>query len=187
MKVQGGNKKWTLKQQPPGFETQVFENEDLHPLEPLGISIGPDSLRPILLLKSTLNSQILPVGLSPLEAGITLGQSTQTQSPIHTHRVLQDLLGTLGWSMERAVFCEIKGPHQKVKIYFSNKKGSAESLELVFRADEAMSVCLHLSVPLFAPMAFIRASRELTSDLTDLALGLSGKPGMLTRKHIYMQ
>lgn len=192
-------KKLTLKQT-PGFESQIFPAVDLQLLEPVGISVGTHSMRPLLLLKSLEGQQILPVGLNPLEAGVTLGQSSQNSMPVSTHRVLQELLQTLSLRIERAVFCEIKGPHQYVHLQFraldrktdkvdhslQEKFGDLIATPMRVRADEAMSVCLHLKVPLYAPAEFIRKSRVLNSDLEVLSAGLELKPGLVQKTHPYV-
>ena len=166
-----------------GFEKRVFELKDLHQMEPLAVSVAGEQGRPILLLRSVVNQQILPVGISPLEAGVTLGQSPGSRLQTSPHHLLQFVLTSFGAQIEKAVFCEIKGPHQYLELFFKNHPTLTTKK---FRADEVMSSCLFLHVPILAPAEFMEQSRVLTADLETLQQGLLRKSDMVKPNHFFM-
>ncbi|MEI7974217.1 MAG: hypothetical protein WCH11_07605 [Bdellovibrio sp.] len=134
-------------------------------------------------MKSSVNAQILPVALSPMEAGVALGQAPSNRLQMSPHHLLQSMLTSFGVQIERAVFCEIKGPHQFLNLSFSNHP----HLQIQkFRVDEVMSACLFLQVPILAPQKFIEKSRVLTAELEDLHQGLMRRPESLRTSHFYL-
>ncbi|HWU42280.1 MAG TPA: hypothetical protein VN132_02540, partial [Bdellovibrio sp.] len=61
-----------------------------------------------------------------------------------------------------AVFVEIRGAHQYMRLYLTGQR-DLNSVKL--RADEAMSLCLHLSVPIYATKSFIGRSRVMNAEI----------------------
>ncbi|MEK6775164.1 MAG: hypothetical protein AABY64_14580 [Bdellovibrionota bacterium] len=161
-------------------EEEVFHQKDLIQLVPFGISLTSDMARPFLLLKDKDQIHTLPVAVSPLEAGITLGQNHNQSLLATPHRFTQYLLESLSIKAVQAVFVEIKGVHQYLRIYLSGHAG-VNSLKM--RADEAMSLCLHLGVPIFATLPFINQSKLLNAQIDGLTEGLLKNQKILTKNH----
>ena len=159
-------------------EEEVFHQKDLIQLFPFGISLTTDVARPFLLLKDKEQTQTLPVALSPLEAGITLGQNNTQALSASPHRFTQILLESLSIKPAQAVFVEIKGVHQYLRIYLS---GHPALNSVKVRADEAMSLCLHLGIPLFATANFINQSKLLNAQIDGLTEGLIRNQKILTK------
>lgn len=147
---------------PSIFKFELEENpkrpkRDLIRLVPYGISLHPDPQRPILILKDETGDRTLPVALNPLEAGVTLNQFQQ-QGGATPHKVTELILQSLDVKIKRCVFVEIKSHFQYVRLHLENHP-KLRTLKL--RADEAMSLCLHLSVEIYATPEFMLASREM--------------------------
>ncbi len=159
------------------------EKKELLRLMPFGISVGTELGRPVLILKDEEQKEILPVPLSPLEAGVTISQATRISSPTSPHHVTETLLGSLGVKIQRCLFTEIKGHHQYVKLEL---EGHPKLSELKCRAEEAMSLCLYLGTPIFSTRAYMQKSRILSVELGQLESHLKLTPGALKRSHSYM-
>lgn len=151
------------------LEEEVFHQDDLMEMFPYGLNI--DSTRPTLLLKDESHHYTLPVALNPLEAGMTLNQSQNQHTPNgpNPHRFLQALMENLQVEIKQCVFVEIKGAHQYVRLYLS---GHPSLTSLKIRADEAMSLCVHFRIPIFASKAFIGKSLVMTAQVENGGHGL---------------
>ncbi len=144
-------------------EEESFHQSDLIELVPYGMSV--DVNRPFLLLHDKKHEHTLPVALNPLEAGVALSQANRHNAPITTHKFTQNLLKSLNIQIRQCVFVEIKGVHQYVRLYMTGHTGMS-SMKL--RADEAMSLCLYLEVPLFATKAFIAKSKIMSAEVQSM-------------------
>lgn len=165
------------------FEEHKMGDEDLIKLIPYAISLTQDVSRPTLLMKDEKGEHTLPVALNPMEAGMTLSQVNKAAVPVTPHKVTEALLQSLEIKIERCVFVEIKGHHQYVRLFMDNhpKYGSIK-----VRADEAMSLCLHLGVEFFATPAFMRRSRVMGAEMEGLTQNLAANPSVLVRTHEYL-
>jgi bifunctional DNase/RNase len=157
--------------------------EELMKLIPFGLSITSEVTRPFLLLKDESQQFTLPVAINHLEAGVTLSQANKSEAPSSPHRFTQNLLMQLGLTMERCVFTEIKGQHQYVRL---DIKGNALVNEMKLRADEVMSLCLFLNVPLYASRSYIEKSKVLTAEIDQLSNSLPMKDLMIQKKDTYL-
>jgi hypothetical protein len=135
---------------------------DMVRLKPYGVSLLPDPNRPILLLKDDSGGHTLPVNINPLEAGVALTQFNKSGVPVTPHKVTEVLLQSLDIRIEKCVFVEIKTNFQYVRLYLKNHP-HLKSMKL--RAEEVMSLCLHLNVDIYATPEFMLASRELNLKL----------------------
>lgn len=144
------------------YEEEVFRQEDLVRLFPYGLSVTTDAARPMLLLKDEGHQFTLPVALSPIEAGVALSQNNKSSVMSTPHRFTELLIKSLSIEIKQAVFVEIRGAHQYLRLYLS---GHAAMNSVKIRADEVMSMCLHLNVPLFASRAYIGRSRVMSAEV----------------------
>lgn len=143
-------------------EEEVFHQKDLVQLFPYGLSVTTDAARPFLLLKDEAHQYTLPVAVTPIEAGVALSQSNKDLLQSSPHKFTSLLIQSLGIEIKQAVFVEIKGSHQYMRIYLS---GHPQMSSIKLRADEAVSLCLYLSVPLFATKSFIGRSQVLSTEI----------------------
>jgi len=160
-----------------------MDDRDLLKLVPFGIQLSADGMRPVLILKDEKGEHTMPVPLNPLEAGIALTQSNKAIAPTTAHRVTELLLEALNIKIEQCVFAELKGSYQYVRLVVS---GHPELKFLKVRADEAMSLCLHLNVPMYATASFMARSRVLTAEMTGVMKGVMANPEVLAKTHKYV-
>ncbi|KHD87344.1 MAG: hypothetical protein OM95_15110 [Bdellovibrio sp. ArHS] len=143
-------------------EEETFHQNDLVQMFPYGLSVTTDAARPFFLLKDEAHMYTLPVAVSPIDAGVALSQNNKLVPESSPHKFTAVLLSSLGIEIKQAVFVEIKGSHQYVRLYIS---GHPQTNSVKLRADEAMSLCLYLNVPLFATKSFIGRSRILNAEI----------------------
>lgn len=164
-------------------EEICFHQSDLIQLFPFGLSVTHDGGRPFLLLKDDKGIHTLPVAINPLEAGMALSQSDQTRLPTTPHRLSAMMLKSLEIELLQCVFVQIKGAHQYVRVYFRGHK-SLNNLKV--RADEAMSFCLHQSVPIFATLDFISQSKVMSAEIQGMSQTLTKHKSLVIKNHSYM-
>lgn len=165
-------------------EEETFHQEDLVQLFPFGLSVTNEADRPFLLLRDDKQELTLPVAINPLEAGVALTQSSASTQAATPHHFTSLLMESLDIRPLQAVFVQIKGAHQFVRIYL---QGHPHTNSLKLRADEAMSLCLHWGIPIYASRGFIQRSRLMTAEIEGLGRGLKATPQVTQRTHGYLQ
>ena len=162
---------------------ESFHQKDLIQLFPYGLSVTTDAMRPFLLLKDESQEYTLPVALSPIEAGVALSQSNRAILQGSPHRFTGELMQSLGIEIKQCVFVEIKGSHQYVRLYMS---GHATMNSMKLRADEAMSLCLHLGTPIFATKTFISKSRIMATEVEQSMQNMALMNDVHNKKGLYL-
>lgn len=132
---------------------------DVIELEAFGLSTGMERSRPVMLFREKGGESVLPVWLSPVDAGITLSQNAFAITP---HDVSLTVLKELGVGVEACRFTEVKGHQQYVEIKFT---GSKKVKEMKFRADHAISFCLQARARFFCTRGYLETCREIDVDL----------------------
>ena len=125
-----------------------FEQGQWLELEAFGITTGMDGARPVMLFREKGGESVLPVWLSPLDAGIALTQHQPQTFTLSPHDVTIKVLKELGIEVEMCRFTELKGHQQYVELTFS---GSRTLKKRQARADHAYST--HLIAELSAALA----------------------------------
>jgi uncharacterized protein len=174
----------SMPQGPSSFEPFVevasLASQEWIALFPVGITLAGEPNRPIMLFKDQNGENVLPVPVSPLEAGITLGQANRLSAPVTPHRVAELILAQLKMKISACRFVEIRQAHQYVLLELTGgaahtvsagagvvSSAGGSNSELKLRADEAVSLCLHLGVPFFATKTFIQKSRSMSMEVED--------------------
>ncbi len=131
-------------------------------LEPFGMAAGMDRTRPVMLFKEKGGEAVLPVWLSPVDAGIALTQHNVQAFAMSPHDVTLSILKTLGVGVESCRFAEVKGHQQYVEIKFS---GSRKIKELKARADHAISFCLQARAKFYCTREYLEQCREIDAEV----------------------
>jgi hypothetical protein len=153
----------------------VTKSETWVEVFPSGIVLAPGSIRPVLLLKTADQAEVLPIWMGGLDAGVSLNQLSQggEGSP---HVGLVALCERLGVKEVRCRIAERVGHHQYCKIEFSCASPLTETWlreGLRLRVDEAMSFCLALRARFFSEKNFMRDCRVLNQEIETLQEGLT--------------
>ena len=165
------------------FEEHKISKEKLIRLFPYGITLEQVPGRPILLLKDESGQNTLPVAITQLEAGVAVQQGKNSGGFTGPHHVTKVFLESLNIKIEKCVFVEIKAHHQYVRLTID---GHPNYGSLKFKADEVMSLCLFLNVPIFATKKIMQKSQSMSAELEGLAKGLQLNPNVMIRTHEYL-
>jgi hypothetical protein len=145
-------------------------------LYPSGISVQSTMGRPLLILKDKSQSDVMPVWMHPLDAGVALAEMSEG-SGLTPHGVTRKILALVDLKVESCTFSELVGHHQFVTLTFI--KASAETdpplqekKTLHLRADEAMSFCLQSKARFYATREYMARCRNLNVELGQLEEGL---------------
>lgn len=166
------------------FEEELnFKEKDLIRLRPYGLSVSTDFARPFLLLKDEEHKYTLPVAVNPLEAGVALSQANKSVAPTTPHRFTQALLESLHIEIEKCVFVELKGHFQFVRLFVKNHPTQST---IKIRADEVMSLCLHLDIPIYATKEYIAKSRVMNAEMEGVSADIKAHPSIIQKNHPYI-
>lgn len=143
-------------------EAQLKPKSAVLELEAFGLTSAMDRVRPVMLFKEKGGEAVLPVWLSPVDAGIAITQHNVMASAMSPHDVTLRVLKELGVEVESCRFTEVRGHQQYVEISFS---GSKKIKDLKFRADHAISFCLQARARFFCTRDFLDQCREVDADI----------------------
>ena len=134
-------------------------------LEPFGVTGGMDKARPVMLFREKDGEAVLPVWLSPLDAGIALTQHNTSAVASSPHDVTLHVLSELGVRAETCHFTEVRGHMQYAEVKFS---GSKKLKTVKTRADHAVSFCLQAKVKFYCTREFLEKCREVDAEIGQL-------------------
>lgn len=149
-------------------------------LEPFGVTTGMDGARPVMLFREKDGEAVLPVWLSPLDAGIALTQHNVKAVAMSPHDVGLNVIRELGVKVKCCRFTELKGNQQYVELEFT---GSRKLKSMRFRADHAISFCLQARTRFFCTRAYLQECRDVEATLDKVGKGLKHK--MVGRKNTH--
>lgn len=165
------------------IEVNLKPECDLMELEAYGVTNSAEAGRPVMLFRRIGGEEILPVYLTPLDAGIAISQHGLSQQPHSPHDVPLRIMEKLGLKLERCDFTEVKGHHQFVKLSFS---GNRKMKTLLARADQAISFSLHARARFFCTKKYIEDSRVITAEMASTQRDLKRHPGATKNRHPYL-
>lgn len=152
-------------------------------LEPYGVTTSADSSRPVMLFRVLGTEDVLPVWMSPIDAGIAITQhnvSLPGQSP---HDLTAKVLDQLEVRLDRCLFTEVKGHHQFMELHF---KGSKKLKTIVARVDQAISFALHQKAKFYCRREYIEASRVVNAEMVGNQRDLKLNPSIGKNRHPYL-
>lgn len=151
---------------PTDIKTDTQTPFDWVELFPQGISVTTNLARPVLILKDKTGSQVLPVWMDAIDAGVAIAEGTEG-SGASPHAVTRKIMDAFGWKLEACVFVDLIGHHQFVHVGFSGVVAGADAPKKTvrLRAGEAMSFCLQGGARFFATKAYMARCRDLNVDL----------------------
>ncbi len=175
-------KKSVKKVKIPNVLTKAKKSSGWFRVYPYGISASHIAIQPVMVFKDDSKDITLSVRLSPREAAESvLGNNKLLGSP---HGVTQQVFESLSLEIESCYFLTVKEKVQYVQLNFKNHPLKKS---MVFKAAEALSLCLHLNVPFFSNKEFIKLSKDIS--YKDLMDGVHIKEIMSEigkRKHYYL-
>lgn len=138
------------------------KDSELVELKPFGIHVAADGMKPLLLLKGVSEEITVPVSMQSVDAAVAIAQSNPSINQGNPHRFAIELMKTLGLKARRLVLFQVRNGLQMAKI---EVEGAPALKFLEVRADECMSFCLRLEIPIFGTREFIFESKTLVQNL----------------------
>ncbi len=74
------------------LELDLKSKSDWIEMFPFGVALGASQMRPVMIFKDKAEKRVLPVWLSPMDAGIAVGRSRHGASGTVDHRATRHLL-----------------------------------------------------------------------------------------------
>ena len=128
---------------------------------PFGVAIGASQTRMVMIFKDKAERRVLPIWLSPMDAGIAVTQSS-TDLDGSPHTLPLQILDKMGVRLEKCLFKELRGHRQFVELHFA---GSKKLKSIDVRADAAISFCLRAGCRFYATIDYIERSRVLEDQM----------------------
>ena len=165
-------------------EEEVFHQDDLIQLFPFGVSLTPDLMNPFVLLKDKSLDLTMPVAIHPIEASSVLNFGNKQNKPYNPHQFLRQVLESLDIKMLQCVFVQIQGAKQWVRIYF---QGHHKLNSIKIQADQALSLCISMNVPIYATKKMINQSKLLSAQIDGVSKGLLDNQKLMVKNSSYLQ
>lgn len=165
-------------------EEEVFHQDELIQLHPYGVSLTPDLLNPFVLLKDKSLELTMPVAIHPIEASSVLNLGNKGQVPYNPHHFLGQILESLEIKILQCVFVQLKGPKQFVRLYF---QGHQKMNSIKLQADQVISLCISLNIPILASKKFINQSKLLSVQVEGVTRNLLHNQKLLLKNSTYVQ
>ncbi len=151
---------------------------------PYGMTFGPDLARPVLLFKDQSEKRVLPVWLSPLDAGITIHQNAvemgYSASP---YSMTWKILKPLDIFLEKCCFTDVKGHHQFVELHFT---GHPKLKKIESRAEEAVSFCLSNKTRFYCEESYFDKCRRIDAEMAYVGKDLKKNPYIAKHSQRYL-
>lgn len=162
-----------------------MSEEQLIELKPLGINLSGPHSRPLLLLKDLSGDMTMPVPISHLEAGILLQQTGQGPAVSSPHAITQQILAFAHLQIEKCVIHTIKNSILVCQLEIkSDKNSTLDFIEI--KAESAVTLCLYLSVPIYASRDIIWKARSQSLELQEAESQLHVFQTSAMRPHQYL-
>lgn len=149
---------------------------------PYAVTMGVDQARPVMIFKEKNGESVMPVWMSNIDVGIAISQNNNRASGNSPHDVTAKIMQSLSVALEKCVFAEVRGHHQYVDLYFRDNK----LMPLRFRADQAISFCLHEEVPFYCQRSFIAQCKDLNLEMGEVQDFLASHNQSQLKKHPYL-
>lgn len=164
------------------IEAQLKSKDQEIELEPFGLTTGMDGARPVMLFREKGGEAVLPVWLSPLDAGIALSQHQPSAFMLSPHEVPIGALKELGVTVRTCYFREVKGNQQYVELKFA---GSKKLTVMKARADHAVSFCMQARAKFYCTREYLEQCRQVNAEMDDSAR-LANRSDLKRSRHQYM-
>ena len=164
-------------------ERKVKPASETIELEAFGLTSGMDKARPVMLFREKNGEAILPVWLSPLDAGIALTQHNSQAFTMSPHEVTLAALKQLGVSLSECHFTELKGHQQYVDLKFT---GSRKLKTMHARADHAISFCLQARSKFYCTRGYLQKCRDIEAEIGQTQVPASQKSDVRRNRNYYL-
>jgi bifunctional DNase/RNase len=143
-------------------------------LYPHGLAFGSARFRPAMIFKDKKETEVLPVWLDPVDAGLILAGSHVETRATGAHKASLKIFDALKVKLVSVYFDEMLGSTQYATVTVLQGKKRAE---VRVRAAELMSLAINAQCEFFTNLDVIEKSRRINLEWT-----LGGDGSQLTEK-----
>ena len=134
----------------------------LHKVSIAGLTMDPASNTPIIILKSEMNDQAIPIWIGLLEATSIASalQEIKYDRPM-THDLFKNFSDTLHVSITKVEVCDLKDSTFYARIYLVSKDGN---FDIDARPSDAIALALRFNAPIYVEDSVMQQSKITDSD-----------------------
>jgi hypothetical protein len=165
------------------MDVKLNSPSDVIEVEAFGLTSGMDGARPVMLFREKGGEAVLPVWLSPLDAGIALTQHNAQTFTTSPHGVTVEALRVLGVKPTECHFNEVRGHQQYVDVVFA---GSRKLKRLHVRADQAVSFCLQAKTKFYCTRGYLERCREVEAEMGQVQTSIGSKADLRRNRNFYL-
>lgn len=132
-----------------------------------GLMLDPVTSVPIVILKDSDGSRVLPIWVGPSEASAIALQIENIAPPRPmTHDLLRDVIAALGVSVSRIIVSELKG--STFYAFLELRRGD-ETMLVDARPSDALALAIRARAPIFVRSEVLEQARsiEVATDQAD--------------------
>lgn len=134
-----------------------------------GLMLDPVTSVPIVILKDSDGSRVLPIWVGPSEASAIALQIENIAPPRPmTHDLLRDVIAALGVTVSRVIVSELKG---STFYAFLELRQGDEAILVDARPSDALALAIRARAPIFVRSEVLEQARsiEVATDQADQA------------------
>ena len=145
----------------------------LHKVSIAGLTMDPASNTPIIILKSEVHDQAIPIWIGLLEATSIASalQDIKYERPM-THDLFKNLSDTLHISITKVEVCDLKDSTFYARIYFVSKDSN---FDIDARPSDAIALALRFNAPIYVEDSVMQQSKISDGDAEVLDTSEEGK------------
>lgn len=132
-----------------------------------GLMLDPVTSVPIVILKDSDGSRVLPIWVGPSEASAIALQIENIAPPRPmTHDLLRDVIAALGVTVSRVIVSELKG---STFYAFLELRQGGEAILVDARPSDALALAIRARAPIFVRSEVLEQARsiEVATDQAD--------------------
>lgn len=131
----------------------------LHKVSIAGMTMDPSSNTPIIILKSEVDDQIVPIWIGLLEATAIASalQNIKFERPM-THDLFKNFTEYLNITVSKVEVCDLRDNTFFARIYFSSDEEKF-NFDIDARPSDAIAIAIRFRAPIFVEESVIKKSK----------------------------
>ncbi len=130
----------------------------LHKVNIAGITMDPTSNTPIIILKSVIDDQAIPIWIGLLEATsiVSALKNVEFDRPM-THDLFKNFVTQMDLEVSKVEVCDLKDNTFYARIYFTSEE---RNFSMDARPSDAIAIALRFQAPIYVDDKIIKKSQS---------------------------
>lgn len=130
----------------------------LHKVSIAGMTMDPATNTPIIILKTDVDDQAIPIWIGLLEATSIASalQNVELERPM-THDLFKNFIDALNYHVAKIEVCDLKDNTYYARIYFVSEE---RDFDIDARPSDAIAIALRFSAPIYVDDKVIQKSKQ---------------------------